>query len=176
MGQITNQQVEDAFEKIFNAIHSRDFSKARRLHTKNERSLLLPIRFYLLGAFGNVNPEAVAQMPLGRQGRVDFKLGNTAIELAVKLADDPKSKLLGQNRPEMYKLIKHRGRSILVLFDFSKTRSLCDDDIIDFYGEQPTFGKGDHYRSPYTLLYYYRKNRQTGCFKRQIRCRQIRCP
>jgi hypothetical protein len=126
---ITNSQIQEAFEEIFEAIHTRDFSKSRRLHTKNERALLLPIRFYLLGKFGDVMPEETARMPLGRQGRFDFMLGNVAIELAVKLADDPKQKLLSGkngsgNSSEIHKLIKHSGRSILVLFDFSKKKAL----------------------------------------------------
>jgi hypothetical protein len=169
---ITNDQIEDAFSEIFSAIHTRDFSKSRRLHTKNERSLLLPIRFYLLGKFGDVSPESTAKMPLGKQGRVDFILGETAIELAVKLADDPKHKLLrgspNGNSSEIHKLVKHAGRSILVLFDFSKSRSLADDELIEKYTSH-SLGKGNHRRTAYTLMYFYRSRRDIGCFRRQIR-------
>jgi hypothetical protein len=174
--RISNTNIQEAFEEIFEAIHTRDFSKSRRLHTKNEKALLLPIRFYLLGRFGQVQPEAVAKMPLGRQGRVDFVLGKTAIELAVKLADDPKRKLLPGKRgkgnsSEIHKLVKHSGRSILVLFDFSKTRSLEDDELYEEYANH-SLGKGNHGRTAYELIYFFRKGRQTGCFRRQIRPRR----
>ena len=112
-------------------------------------------------------------MPLGKQGRFDFKLGNTAIEFAVKLADDPKQKLLpgknnSVNASEIHKLIKHKGRSILVLFDFSRKRSLDDDELYDRYVSH-SLGKGNHGRTSYEIMYFYRDNRGTGCFRKQIR-------
>jgi hypothetical protein len=91
---ITNAEIRDAFHEIFETIHTREFSKSRRLNAKNEAALLLPLRFYLFGRFGNVDPEQKAKMPLGKKGRVDFQIGPVAIELAVKLHSDPKLKLL----------------------------------------------------------------------------------
>ncbi|HEV2187439.1 MAG TPA: hypothetical protein VGR70_09540, partial [Stellaceae bacterium] len=122
--------------------------------------------------FGDVSPESIAKMPLQKQGRVDFLLGNTAIEFAVKVDSDPKYKLLpgspNGNSAEVHKLTKHKGKSILVLFDFSRKRSLDDDELYDRYASH-SLGKGNHGRTAYEIMYFYRDNRGTGCFRKQIR-------
>jgi hypothetical protein len=74
------------------------------------------------------------------------------------------------NTPEIRKLMKwKKGRSILVLFDYSKTPYSASS--LDAYRRNPGLGSGTH-RKPFTLLYYHRTGehfKQTTHVKNVIR-------
>lgn len=72
------------------------------------------------------------------------------------------------NETEMKKLLKYKGKSLLVLFDFSKKPFSSDD--LEVFREHPSVGQGNHKKSPYQISYFFKDiNKETGCIKKQIR-------
>lgn len=159
---ITILEIEEAFELLFESFINKDFSKSLYLDHWGEKDLLPLIRTFLLGYFGeSLIPEAESELPgsLSGYGRIDFLLGNTAIEFAVRTPECHKSKLkCNINQTEVKKLLKHDGPSVLVLFDFSDCP--LSKNELQQYRETPSLGKGNYYKSPFNIIYFYIKKKR----------------
>ena len=78
-----------------------------------------------------------------------------AVEFAVRKPKQRKANLSHvTNSSEVKKLMKHDGKALLVLFDFSK-KPFSEEDI-DRYREWPSLGKGPHKKSPFNVAYFHR--------------------
>ena len=164
----------EAFELLFASLRSRKFSKTLALHEYSERELLPLVRTFLLGYFGeSLVPEDSAKLPgsLSGNGRVDFMIGNLAVELAVRTPGAAKSTVSPTvNSSEVKKLMKHDGMALLVLFDFSK--SPYSEESIERFREWPSLGKGNHKKSAFNVAYFYIKSWRpikTGLIQKNIR-------
>jgi hypothetical protein len=144
-----------------------------RFHHWNERELLPLVRTYLLGCFKDkIEAECWVDLPGSPSGWgvLDFIIDDIAVELAVRPRNDKKAKLTPTvNRNEIKKLMKHRGKGLLVLYDFSNY-PLSDEDIERYRLELPCMGKG-HRRSPFQLSYFCRRGRprKVECIHKRIR-------
>ena len=156
MARVSIKEVREAFEVLFDALLDPAFRKTSDFRQLSERPLLSYIRFFLLGWFGDVAPEARARLAAGRSGRFDFLVGNTAIEVAVKSSSAYFGNPLAfpTNYSEIVKLLKHDGPSILVLLDFSKKPAFPEKKSLDAYYGSFVAGKGNHKTSSFTVLYY----------------------
>lgn len=168
--QVSINNIKETFLHLYENIHDREFAKSLGFSTWMERDLLPLIRFYLLGRYGSVSPEVTATLtkaPSG-QGRIDFVVGNTAIELAVRTPNCSPAKLLtALNENEIIKLMKYDGPSVLVLYDFSDCP--LSDAQLKQYRELPSLGKGNHFKSPFSVLYYCRADGECTCVRKNIR-------
>lgn len=171
---VTVTGVTDAFELLFDALLNRSFSKTLRLHEWSEQELLPLVRTFLLGYFGeSIIPEAQAVLPgsLSGYGRLDFLIGNVAVEFAVRRPNARASSLSSYvNSGEVKKLMKHDGLAVLVLFDFSG--SPYQEDAIERFREWPSLGKGNHKKSAFNVAYYYicsRRPTRTDVIRKNIR-------
>ena len=153
-------QVINAFQLLYTGLRDPDFRKSLPLHKWPEKQLLPLVRTFLLGYFGpRARPEIESVLPgaLTGYGRVDFMVYDVAVELAVRRPWCPRSDLLPRvNRTEILKLMKHEGRAVLVLFDFS--RDSLDADDLSVYRDLPTMGRGNHTKSPFSVVYYGLRN------------------
>lgn len=173
-------EVERVFGLLFAAYMDPAFTKNRLLSKKTERPMLPLVRAALLGYFHKrVVPEVSVRWTqkdkrgksVRRSGRIDFRVGGMAIEFAMRGSTAAGSNLsAAANTPEIRKLMKWKnGRSILVLFDYSKTP--YSDASLNKYRNNPGLGSGTH-RKPFTLLYYHlagEKMRNTTHVKKVIR-------
>jgi hypothetical protein len=169
------KSVRGAFGLLYQSILDRDFRKTLDLNRWSESELLPLVRTFLLGYFGHCYPEVsvrLAGAPSG-WGRVDFLLGNVAVELAVRRPRDRKGPLSAQvNNSEMIKLMMYDGPSLLVLFDFSHHPFNQED--IQRFRNYPSLGRGNFKRSPFNVAYFYIKSArpvQCGCISKNIRIR-----
>lgn len=165
-------KTQKAFELLFAALCDRSFSKSLYLEHWGERSLLPLVRTFLLGYFGeSIVPEAEASLPgtLTGKGRIDFIVDDVAVEFAVRPASSMVNTLSKRiNESEVKKLIKHNGKSLLVLFDFSPTPFSSDD--LEVFREIPSLGQGNHNKTPFQLSYFFRLgDGGSGHIKKQIR-------
>ena len=172
---ITIKEVQEAFELLFASFGDKSFSKSLYLEHWGERSLLPLVRTFLLGYFGeSIVPEAEAILPgaLSGRGRIDFVVDDVAVEFAVRIPNASINTLSKRiNESEIKKLVKFEGKSLLVLFDFSKKPFLPED--LEVFRELPSLGKGNHNKSPFPLSYFYRERGkgEVGHIKKQIRVR-----
>lgn len=139
-----------AFKLLFEAVLDGTFDKSRSLPERGERKLLVPVRFFLLGVFYKLEPEAKIAISESDK-RFDFMLkGDIAVEFAII----KRGIRFPKHQPEITKLKHHRGRGAYVIFDFSSNppetkrlkaefKSLYDDS------------DGDNPR-PIQIMYYYR--------------------
>jgi hypothetical protein len=171
---VTVNEVVDAFGLLFDALLNRDFSKTLRLHECCEKELLPLVRTFLLGYSGeSIVLEAQAVLPgsLSGYGRLDFLVGNVAVELAVRRRGARAASLSAYvNSGEVKKLMKHNGLAVLVLFDFSG--SPCQDEDIESFREWPSLGKGNHTKGPFNAAYFYISSRhpyRTDVIRKNIR-------
>jgi hypothetical protein len=138
--------VVKAFNLLYSNLLSRDFGKSLRFHHKGESDLLPLVRTFLLGYFEeDLIPEAKSKLPgsPSGNGRIDFIVGDVAVEFAVRKPKQSKTNLSHvTNSSEVKKLMKHDGKALLVLFDFSK-KPFSEYDI-ERYREWPSLGKGPH--------------------------------
>lgn len=154
---ISIKSIREAFGLLFESIHDRDFRKTIPLHQWSEKELLPLVRTFLLGRFGHCFPETSVRLPhcSSTQGRVDFLIGNIAVEFAVRRPGDQKAPLSTRvNRDEMIKLMLHDGPGLLVLFDFS--RYPFNEEDIERFRDYPSLGKGNYRKSPFHVAYYYK--------------------
>ncbi|WP_084615740.1 hypothetical protein [Solimonas flava] len=171
---VTVTEVVEAFDLLFASMHRKEFCKTLRLKEYTERELQPIVRSFLLGYFGeSLVPEAKAVLPgsLSGSGRVDFLVGNVAIELAVRSKGKAKANISSSvNTKEIKKLIKHDGLAVMVLLDFSDTPATDHD--IERFREWPSLGKGNHTKSPFNVAYFYKKRTKAlslGCITKNIR-------
>ena len=157
----TLKHIVEAFTALFEALHDPQFRKTTSLSVVSERKLLLPMRFYLLGWFGRESFQAehtvVFPWTKGGKGRVDFCIDGVAVEVAVRTSGGSKSNLCSTvNRPEIVKLMKHHGRAMLVLFDFSREPLSTED--LQLFRKLPAL-EGEHHLTAFHLCYF---NEQLG--------------
>ncbi len=171
---ITITNIVEAFELLFTSLRSKSFSNTLRLHEYNEKELSPLVRTFLLGYFGkSMRAETKASLPgsLSGSGRVDFMIGNVAVELAVRRPDDARAVLSSRvNHTEVKKLLKHQGLGVLILFDFSK--SPYSESAIEAFRSWPSLGKGNHKTSAFNVAYFYIKSHrplQTDYIRKNIR-------
>lgn len=171
--RVTIAQVVDAFDLLYNNIHDRDFRKTLKIDEWSERELLPLVRTFLLGYFGMCAPEVKVRLPGGRSGYgyVDFKIGNIAVELAVRRPRDRKAPLSAAfNTTEIKKLMMHPGPSILILYDFS--RHPFEEHELERYRQYPSLGKGNFPKSGFNISYFFLSNarkRECDYFQMNIR-------
>lgn len=154
--RVTIADVVAAFDLLYDNIHDREFRKTLALDSWSERELLPLVRTFLLGYFHACAPEVKVRLPGSGTGfgYVDFKIGNVAVELAVRRPKDRKSPLSAAfNTTEIKKLMMHRGPSILILFDFS--RHPFEEEDLERYRKYPSFGKGKFAKSGFNVAYFY---------------------
>lgn len=153
---VTINQVKEAFLFLYQQILEQGFTKASYFPWWSERELLPLIRFYLLGYFGVLEPEADIEFltNVTGRGRVDFLIENVAVEFATRTPDDSPSKIdTNTNQSELIKLMRYGGPSALVLFDFSETPFTPND--LEAFRAVPSLGRGNFNKYPFSILYYF---------------------
>ncbi|MGQ9366221.1 hypothetical protein [Azospirillum sp. ST 5-10] len=167
------RDIRGDFEYLFRNLCNPDFCLTYKCHTWNERDLLPLIRFYLLGAYGDkLVPEYWVRHAFAQHGdgRVDFLIGRTAVEVAVQPEQGTRGKLTrSANTDECVKLMQHDGPSALVLFDFARVRTLSPQDLAD-YRDTPSLGRGNWSVSGFNILYFHRVAADCACETLNIRC------
>jgi hypothetical protein len=156
MSQVTIKEVRSAFRLLYKNIHEKEFRKSLPLNHWKERDLLPITRSFLLGYFGRVAPEYEVPLPGNGTGygRVDFLIGDVAVEFAVRRPFDQRGPLSAKvNSNEIKKLMMYDGLSVLVLFDFSK--SPFKDQQLEGFRDWPTLGRGKFNRSAFNVSYHY---------------------
>lgn len=172
---VTVNEVREAFQLLYCNILDRKFRKTLDLHHWSEKEMLPLVRTFLLGWFGRCVPEVTVRLPSAPSGygRIDFLLGDVAVEFAVRRPLDHKGPLSSKvNTTEMIKLMMYEGKGLLVLFDFSANPFEAED--IERFREYPSLGKGNHRRSPFNVAYFYIDKRFKGggqyqCISKNIR-------
>lgn len=156
---ITIAKVREAFNLLYESIHDRQFRKTLRINEWSEKELLPLVRTFLLGYFGHCYPEVSVRLQSSASGwgRIDFQIGDVAVEFAVRRPLDRKGPLSSKvNTTEAIKLMMYDGPAILILFDFSM-HPFSDDDI-ERFRDYPSLGKGNFKRSAFNVAYYYIKS------------------
>lgn len=172
---ITVNKIEEAFTLMFKGFLQPSFVKTLKLKKRTERQLLPLIRVGLLCYFGEkVIPEVEVNTPWtkSKKSRIDFRVANTAIEFAVRNPGRSKTNVSAySNVSEVKKLLKWKeGRSVLVLFDFSR-EPLPANEFAAFR-KHPSLGKGNHSKNAFTLLYFHiesLKPLNISCHRKEIR-------
>lgn len=154
----TVKEITNCFELLFRSFHTPQFTKTQQLTYWTERRLLPLVRVGLLCYFGkSALPEMEVTTPwtLSKKSRIDFCVGDAAIEFAVRNPGKSYTNVSAvANSSEVKKLLKWRkGKSVLVLFDFSESPFTRDE--LQWYREHPTFGKGNHRKNAYTVIYFH---------------------
>lgn len=166
----TITEIIDAFDLYYRALHSREFCKTLKLNELSERELHPLMRSFLLGYFGDVSPEVMADLPgsKSRYGRIDYVIDDVAVELAVRRPGQGKSSISQvTNATEAKKLLKWDGLALLVLYDFSG--SPFDDNDLTAYRDWPSLGRGSHNISAFNVAYYYRDGGESYVKRKNIR-------
>ncbi|HYW15928.1 MAG TPA: hypothetical protein VE891_07215 [Allosphingosinicella sp.] len=149
----------DAFDLFFTSLRRAEFRKSFVFTEWSEQELLPLVRTFLLGYFGpKANPEHWTTLPgaVTGWGRFDFMINNIAVEFAVRRPWCPKGDVLPSvNAGEVKKLLKHDGRGVLILFDFS-AKPLQRDEL-ERYRNLPSLGRGPHFKSPFSVAYFSMK-------------------
>lgn len=151
-------RIENAFQLLYSKAYDRDFVKTKKLSEWGEAKLLPVVRTFLLGYFGHsVEPEFKVKLhgSVSGSGRIDFKIGDIAVEFAVRNKGKSKSQLSASvNASEVIKLLKYNGRSVLILYDF--TDSPLDVEDIERFKEWDSLGSGNHKLSSFNVIYFSR--------------------
>jgi hypothetical protein len=96
-------------------------------------------------------------MPGKSSPRIDFLIGNTAVEFAVRRPWQSKAPLSDRvNSDEIKKLMLHDGLSVLILYDFS--RYPLEEEDIERFREWPSLGKGNFRKSAFNVSYHFIKS------------------
>jgi hypothetical protein len=77
----------EAFSLFYDSLWRPEFRKSLQLNAWSERQLLPLVRTFLLGYFGeSLMPEARSVLPgsLSGRGRIDFLVGDVAVEFVVR--------------------------------------------------------------------------------------------
>lgn len=169
----TQQQVIDAFYRLYQAYYNKSFTKSLNFRNKKERELLPFVRNYLLGYFDTLEPEALIDVSKSYRGRFDFIIDNIAVEFVVRSVNQTGDTILKakKNLTEIQKLIRHPKHSLLILFDFKGNKTYKEVlSILSEYREIPSLGKGNYHRYPFTVVYFYKNEEEYLCYEpRRIR-------
>lgn len=156
----TISEIVEAFEYLYENLLDKEYAKSTGYAHYNESELLPLVRAYLLGYFhGDMQAEQWSSLPGCKTayGRIDFLIGKVAVELAVRRKGGPKSCLRPHhNRTEVRKLLRWKGRAILILFDFDDNH-FDVADIKDY--RHISLGKGNWKTSGFNIAYFYRSGR-----------------
>jgi len=171
----TISQVVDAFTLFFDAVHRPDFRKSMSFHKYSERALQPLVRSMLLGWFGHVSPEVRSKLAgsLTGFGSIDFVIGNVAVEFAVRRPMSSRAALSDvTNATEIKKLMQYEGKSLLVLYDFSRDPYTSED--LDRYREWRSLDDDSELDGhSFNLAYFYRERFErklvTACIRKNIR-------
>jgi hypothetical protein len=140
----TITEITECFEYFFSSLYRREFVKTLRLNECSERELLPLVRCYLLGWFAdNVSPEVKSKLPgtVSGHGYIDFVIDDVAVEFAVRKPTAARSNVSATvNSTEVKKLMKHDGKALLVLFDFSDTP--YSEEQIESFRNWPSLVEG----------------------------------
>ena len=136
--------------------------KTLRLNECSERELLPLVRCYLLGWFAdNVSPEVKSKLPgtVSGHGYIDFVIDDVAVEFAVRKPTAARSNVSATvNSTEVKKLMKHDGKALLVLFDFSDAP--YSEEQIESFRNWPSLGRGNHRKSAFNVVYFFVEKRR----------------
>lgn len=158
----TITEITDCFEYFFSSLYRREFVKTLRLSECSERELLPLVRCYLLGWFAdNVSPEVKSKLPgtVSGHGYIDFVIDDVAVEFAVRKPTAARSNVSAiVNSTEVKKLMKHDGKALLVLFDFSDTP--YSGEQIESFRNWPSLGRGNHRKSAFNVVYFFVEKRR----------------
>lgn len=158
----TITEITDCFEYFFSSLYRREFVKTLRLNECSERELLPLVRCYLLGWFAdNVSPEVKSKLPgtVSGHGYIDFVIDDVAVEFAVRKPTAARSNVSATvNSTEVKKLMKHDGKALLVLFDFSDTP--YSEEQIESFRNWPSLGRGNHRKSAFNVVYFFVEKRR----------------
>ncbi|RCX01307.1 hypothetical protein DFO56_10411 [Kosakonia sp. AG348] len=158
----TITEITDCFEYFFSSLYRREFVKTLRLNECSERELLPLVRCYLLGWFAdNVSPEVKSRLPgtVSGHGFIDFVIDDVAVEFAVRKPTAARSNVSATvNSTEVKKLMKHDGKALLVLFDFSDTP--YSEEQIESFRDWPSLGRGNHRKSAFNVVYFFVEKRR----------------
>jgi len=162
---VTVKQVTAAFELLYERLLDRTYAKSAGFERYSERELAHIVRAFLLGYFRKLDPEATSRLPGSptAYGRIDFVVGNVAIELAVRSRTATTKSALSarSNITEVKKLLCHKGPAILILFDFARSRLSAED--LGLYRTLPSLGPGRLQKSAFNLAYFHRDGRPAEC-------------
>ena len=153
----TIKHIREGFGQLFESMLDRNFRKTLAFSHWGERRLLPLVRTFLLGRYGQIiEVEVDCHLPstsTGR-GRLDFVVGGVAVELAVRKQDSNKASLSQYvNQTEIAKMMRHEGKAILVLFDFSDSPYTAEE--LKSYRNALSLGKGNHKKAPFNLAYFH---------------------
>lgn len=158
----TITEITECFEYFFSSLYRREFVKTLRLNECSERELLPLVRCYLLGWFAdNVSPEVKSKLPgtVSGHGYIDFIIDDVAVEFAVRKPTAARSNVSATvNSTEVKKLMKHDGKALLVLFDFSDTP--YSEEQIKSFRNWPSLGRGNHRKSAFNVVYFFVEKRR----------------
>ena len=170
----TITEIMECFEYFFSSLYRREFVKTLRLNECSERELLPLVRCYLLGWFAdNVSPEVKSKLPgtVSGHGYIDFVIDDVAVEFAVRKPTAARSNVSATvNSTEVKKLMKHDGKALLVLFDFSDAP--YSEEQIESFRNWPSLGRGNHRKSAFNVVYFFVEKRRPlalGKFTKNIR-------
>jgi hypothetical protein len=158
---VSVRKIQESFFYLFESLHKPAIAKSLKFHHWNEKELLPLVRTYLLGCFKDkIEAEHWVDLPGSPSGwgAIDFIIEGIGVELAVRSRNARKATLSpAVNRNEIKKLMKHSGKGLLVLFDFSGC-PLSAEELQRYRTDLPKLGKG-HRRSPFQLSYFCRRGR-----------------
>ncbi|OOF45821.1 hypothetical protein BKK52_11960 [Rodentibacter trehalosifermentans] len=172
---VSQQNVIEAFYRLYQAYHHRHFTKTLNFTQKTEQELLPMVRCYLLGYFDHLEPEAKVQVTNNYQGRLDFFIDNVAVEFTVRSKNKGANNLKAENNVrEIKKLMKHPNHSLMILFDFKKGVTEREvEKILKEYRNIPSLGRGNPHRYPFTVVYFYQDEDGDLCYyPRRIRVKR----
>lgn len=170
---VTVKAVRKAFGLLYESILDRNFRKTLDLNKWSESELSPLVRTFLLGYFGHWYPEEWVRLPSAPSewGRIDFQIGDVAVEFAVRRPGDRKGPLSAKvNQTEMIKLLTYDGPALLVLFDFSQHP--FDETDIERFRDYPSLGRGNFKRSAFNVAYFHIESARPltcGCISKNIR-------
>lgn len=86
-------------------------------------------------------------------------IDDVAVEFAVRKPTAARSNVSATvNSTEVKKLMKHDGKALLVLFDFSDTP--YSEEQIESFRNWPSLGRGNHRKSAFNVVYFFVEKRK----------------
>lgn len=166
---VSVSEVVNSFSYLYSSLWRKEFTKTLRPGEYSERELLPLLRFYLLGRFGDkVSPEVRAILPgaLRGSGRLDFMIGDVAVEFAVRRRNDRACSLRPEYQTtEVKKLLKYDGKGVLILFDLSYPPLKLS--VIREY--RSLSAMGNHMKTSFHVAYFYRDEHGSTDYRRHIK-------
>ncbi|TCP11454.1 hypothetical protein EV697_1075 [Bisgaardia hudsonensis] len=160
-----------AFERLYCSCHKGDIIDELCFSNKNAKEFLPIAQAYLSGSLDGSIPENIfseidKELITIRENKFildsEFsffiqKKKEVAIQFLVRSEERESNPLVAsQNEEKIKKLIKHKGLSLLILFDFSEQLSYKQvKTIINEYRNIPSLGRGNHNKSAFNIAYFY---------------------